>query len=175
MLGATGTKSVRYPMLHAVYNQIESQSKAVAGRPQRATSISRGTSEHSRTPSRSSASVTAANEGGHAFGSRARLSSESAGSGTNYVTMPIGNGRSSTEKSKAKKLFGRTSADKDGSQLGHGIYTDSSHKRTDSIMSTGRRSATPLGDGPGSSPSANEVGETSKVSDTENLIYIRFT
>ena len=84
---------------------------------------------------------------------KARQSSDSGGSGNAITAAQSTSSRSSTEKSRAKKLFGRTSADKEGSQTGG----DTGHKRNESFISSGRRSVTPFDDGPGSSPSATEV------------------
>ena len=84
---------------------------------------------------------------------KGRLSSESAGSGTANAAVPSTGSRSSIEKARVKKFFGRSSAEKEASSNGHA----DGHKRTESLISTGKRSTTPFDDGPGSSPSATEV------------------
>ena len=106
-------------------------------------------------PSKASGS-TAPHENGPPQSSRPRLSSESGGSGTAIATIQSAGSRGSSEKSRAKKLFGRSSADKESSANGHADGT-SVHKRSESMISNGKRSVTPFDDGPGSSPGATEV------------------
>ncbi len=134
-----------------VYSQIEAQSRALSS-PRRSRSIQRDGGSHSRFPSLA-ASTPGSEVDLHGGISKARQSSDSGGSGHAIAAAQSTSSRSSTEKSRAKKLFGRTSADKEGSQTGG----DTGHKRNESFISSGRRSVTPFDDGPGSSPSATEV------------------
>ena len=134
-----------------VYTQIEAQSRALSS-PRRSRSIQREGGSHSRFPS-SAASTPGSEVDLHLGMAKARQSSDSGGSGNAITAAQSTSSRSSTEKSRAKKLFGRTSADKEGSQTGG----DTGHKRNESFISSGRRSVTPFDDGPGSSPSATEV------------------
>ncbi|KAL5487695.1 hypothetical protein ACEPAI_5803 [Sanghuangporus weigelae] len=157
-----------------VHNQIESQCNTPVNRPGRSRSIRhgpsgtvKGTSHANGTPQGSNSTL----NGDSA--AKPRVSSDSAGSGTAVATLPSSGARSSTEKSKTKKLFGRMSVDKDvSSQAGH----ESGHKRSASIISNGKRPNSTLDDGPGSSPSEVEFdelmrsGTTMKVSLTPDRL-----
>ena len=99
-------------------------------------------------------------DGGPAAPSKERESSDSTASGTpnaSGVTLGPTGSRSSLEKARAKKLFGRGSAEKDGSQNSHGNSDNvGAHKRTESLLSNGKRSTTPFDDGQ-HSPTSTEV------------------
>ena len=78
-----------------------------------------------------------------------RVSSESSSSGTAFPQSSSVS-RASIEKSRAKKLFGRMSMDRDSSsQNGHG----DGHKRTASVLSNSGRRPGSVQEDPGTSPS----------------------
>ena len=119
-------------------------------------------SEHGRMPSQSTFGPGA--NGGEAASVRPRSSIESTGSGTAVAPVPSSNSRSSSEKSKAKKLFGRISVDKDGgsghAHTGSGRNSlDFGHRRSNSVMSNGKRSVSAAGEAASSSPSEVRIYE----------------
>ncbi|KAI5119590.1 hypothetical protein M0805_005762 [Coniferiporia weirii] len=163
-----------------VHNQIEMQSKAMFNRPRRSKSFQRSMSDHIRGSSRATNSpfdpVSNGNVDAALAPAKPRGSSESTGSGTAIATVPSSSSRSSTEKSKAKKLFGRMSIDKEGGSQNGSNVADSGHKRSISLISNGKYSVTAMDDGPGSSPSEVEFdelmrsGTTMKVSLTPDRL-----
>lgn len=147
-----------------VHNQIESQSNALATRPSRNKSTQRSLSDLTSRPNGSPVgSISTSN----ADVAKPRVSSDSTGSGTTVAALQSSGSRSSTEKSKAKKLFGRISVDKEGGSQGGHNSLEGAHKRSASILSHGRRGSGALDDGPGSSP--NEVGLPSSYHDASLL------
>ncbi|KAH8118657.1 hypothetical protein DFH11DRAFT_1686758 [Phellopilus nigrolimitatus] len=161
-----------------VHNQIEQQSKALANRP-RSKSVQRSVSDHAKGSSRTTTSSPFGSVSAFSDGTQTplkpRASSESASSGTAIV--PSAGSRNSIEKSKAKKLFGRISIDKEGGSLNGGHNSaDISHKRSASLISNGKRSISAYDDGPGTSPSEVEFdelmrsGSTMKVSLTPDRL-----
>lgn len=162
-----------------VHNQIETQCNAMANKSNRNNmAMHRSVSDNPKGHSLSSSgspfgSSSTFNGDATQIGSKPRVSSDSTGSGT---AVGATGSRSSTDKSKAKKLFGRISVDKEGgSQNGHNSY-EGGHKRTASLISTGRRMSSALDDGPGSSPHEVEFdelmrsGTTMKVSLTPDRL-----
>lgn len=134
-----------------MHNQIESQCNAPVNRPGRSKSIRRSPSGTVKGPSHANGATQGSNPPLNGDSSaRPRASSDSAGSGTAVATLQSSGARSSTEKSKTKKLFGRMSVDKDANSQGG---YESGHKRSASIISNGKRPSSTLDDGPGSSPS----------------------
>lgn len=132
------------------------QSKTTATKLRKSKSFQRNVSaDHGRMPSQGTFGPPATN--GEAISVRPRSSIESTGSGTAVAPVPSANSRSSSEKSKAKKLFGRISVDKDGgsghAHTGSGRNSlDFGHRRSNSVMSNGKRSVSAADDTASSSP-----------------------
>ncbi|EJD01530.1 uncharacterized protein FOMMEDRAFT_126526 [Fomitiporia mediterranea MF3/22] len=158
-----------------VHNQIESQCNALA-KPRGGRSSNRSVSDLGKGSSHTNGSPFGSVSTFNGDGAKPRVSSDSAGSGTAVAALQSSGSRSSTEKSKAKKLFGRMSVDKESGSQGSQNSLDGAHKRSGSVMSGGKRPSSALDDGPGSSPSEVEFdelmrsGTTMKVSLTPDRL-----